>query len=114
MADTPISNTGSTCAQLQRRITELETFLTLRSGQCAQAVAALTQVIHIAGQIANDPAVSSQSAIDAVRLRLSAASVIELLADGIGHVGDSVVLRDAIEAAQGMLASGVPSSASMH
>ncbi len=98
-----------TCAKLQRRIVELENHLMLRSGQCAQAVAALIEVARVVVRIEHDPASSPQSVADATGLRLSVTSVIDMLTDEVEGIGDSGVLHEAIEAARRLLASGVPS-----
>ncbi|MGF6604717.1 hypothetical protein P3T23_009473 [Paraburkholderia sp. GAS448] len=103
-----------TCAQLQRRVVELENQLTLRSGQCAQAVAALMQVTGIATRIAHHPTSSSQAIVDAIHLQLCAASVIDMLTDEVEGMDDSVVLREAVEAARNMLASNALSTPIMH
>jgi hypothetical protein len=105
------TTTSSDCAQLQERIIELETLRSFCSGRCAQAIAMLTQVIHITGQIADDPALSAQSANCASRIRLAAETVIGLMADGIENFGDSPVLGEAIEAARAVIATNVPSNA---
>jgi hypothetical protein len=103
-----------TYAGLQRRISELEHELALRSGQCAQAVVALMRITCLANQIGCDPASPAQSDIDATRLRLCAESVVDMLADETGHMSHSGVLGDALETARSLLASSVPSGTSMH
>jgi hypothetical protein len=98
------TKTAPSYAELQQRVTDLETFLEFRSGQCALAVTALTQVSHVTAQLMHDTAISPQTVMDATRSHLGAAAVIDMLADAIGDMGDGDVLRDAVEVAQNAMA----------
>jgi hypothetical protein len=112
MADN--TNTAPSYAELQQRVTKLETFLEFRTGQCAQAVAALTQVSYVTAQLMHDTTISPQTVMDATRLHLCAAAVVDMLADAIGDMGDGDVLRVAIEAAQNAMALGMYPASSVH
>ncbi len=103
-----------TCAQLQQRIVELENHLMLRSGQCAQAVAALIEVARVVVRIAHNPASSPQSVADATSLRLCVTSVIDMLTDEVAEIGDNDVLHQAIGEARRLLASDASSTPTMH
>jgi hypothetical protein len=61
-----------------------------------------------------DTAISPQTVMDATRIHLDAAAVIDMLADAIGDMGDGNVLREAVKAAQSAMAIGIPRATPVH